>query len=93
MAVKAIPRKAPKPTVLRGFFASLNEKTKGVFLLTLNMEANTELPACVDKVKDHFPPFMGDSKAHRLVVGYSSWIRLGALPRESRLRTNAKGSN
>jgi hypothetical protein len=43
MAAKAKPRKAPKPTVLRDFFASLDEKTKGFLLLTLNMEANTEL--------------------------------------------------
>ena len=43
MAAKSKPRKAPKPTVLRDFFASLDEMTKGILLLTLNMEANTEL--------------------------------------------------
>ena len=43
MAAKSKPRTAPKPTVLRDFFASLNEKTKGLLLLTLNMEADTEL--------------------------------------------------
>ena len=39
----AKPRKAPKPTVLRDFFASLDEKTKGLLLLTLNLESNSEL--------------------------------------------------
>ena len=43
MAAKSKPRIAPKPTVLRDFFAALDEKTKGILLLTLNMEANTEL--------------------------------------------------
>jgi hypothetical protein len=39
----AKPRKAPKPTVLRDFFGSLDEKTKGLLLLTLNLEADSEL--------------------------------------------------
>jgi len=37
------PRKAPKPTVLRDFFGSLDDKTKGLLLLTLNLETNSEL--------------------------------------------------
>jgi hypothetical protein len=40
----AKPRKAPKPTVLRDFFGSLDDKTKGLLLLTLNLESNSELP-------------------------------------------------
>ncbi len=43
MPAKTKPQKAPKPTVLRDFFASLDEKTKGLLLLTLNMEASSEL--------------------------------------------------
>lgn len=43
MPAKSKPRKAPKPTVLRDFFASLDDKTKGLLLLTLNMETDTEL--------------------------------------------------
>ena len=42
MAAKSKSRQAPKPTVLRDFFASLDGKTKGLLLLTLNMEADTE---------------------------------------------------
>jgi hypothetical protein len=41
----AKPRKAPKPTVLRDFFGSLEDKTKGLLLLTLNLEADSEVPA------------------------------------------------
>lgn len=37
-------QKAPKPTVLRDFFASLDDKTKGLLLLSLNMEAAADLP-------------------------------------------------
>ena len=37
------PRKAPKPTVLRDFFGSLDDKTRGLLLLTLNLEADSEL--------------------------------------------------
>jgi len=56
MPAKSKPRKAPKPTVLRDFFASLDEKTKGLLLLTLNMEANTELsqPVKQDKLEAEF---------------------------------------
>ncbi len=43
MSAKTKPRKAPKPTVLRDFFGSLDEKTKNLLLLSLNMEANSEL--------------------------------------------------
>jgi hypothetical protein len=43
MSAKAKPRIAPKPTVLRDFFASLDEKTKGLLLLSLNMEAAADL--------------------------------------------------
>lgn len=43
MPAKSKPRKAPKPTVLRDFFGSLDDKTKSLLLLTLNMEANTDL--------------------------------------------------
>ena len=43
MPAKSKLRKAPKPTVLRDFFGSLDEKTKGLLLLSLNLEANTEL--------------------------------------------------
>ena len=43
MPAKSKPRKAPKPTVLRDFFASLDDKTKGLLLLTLNLETDTEL--------------------------------------------------
>ncbi len=43
MPAKPKPRKAPKPTVLRDFFGSLDESTKNLLLLSLNMEANTEL--------------------------------------------------
>ena len=43
MSAKAKPRNAPKPTVLRDFFASLDEKTKGLLLLSLNMQAATDL--------------------------------------------------
>jgi hypothetical protein len=52
----AKPRKAPKPTVLRDFFASLDDKTKGLLLLTLNMEADTELSQRVkqDKLEAEF---------------------------------------
>lgn len=39
----AKPRKAPKPTVLRDFFGSLDDKTRGLLLLTLNLEADSEL--------------------------------------------------
>ncbi len=39
----AKPRKEPKPTVLRDFFGSLDDKTKGLLLLTLNLEADSEL--------------------------------------------------
>jgi 16S rRNA U516 pseudouridylate synthase RsuA-like enzyme len=39
----AKPRKAPKPTVLREFFGSLDDKTRGLLLLTLNLETNSEL--------------------------------------------------
>jgi hypothetical protein len=42
MPPKSKPRKVPKPTVLRDFFASLDEKTKGLLLLSLNLEANSE---------------------------------------------------
>jgi hypothetical protein len=51
MSAKSKPRKAPKPTVLRDFFASLDEKTKGLLLLTLNMEADTELSQRVKQDK------------------------------------------
>jgi hypothetical protein len=56
MSTKSKPRKAPKPTVLRDFFASLDEKTKGLLLLTLNMEADTELSQRVkqDKLEAEF---------------------------------------
>jgi hypothetical protein len=56
MSAKSKPRKAPKPTVLRDFFASLDEKTKGLLLLTLNMEADTELSQRVkqDKLEAEF---------------------------------------
>lgn len=40
----AKPRKAPRPTVLRDFFGSLDDKTKSLLLLTLNLEADSELP-------------------------------------------------
>jgi hypothetical protein len=43
MPAKSKPRKAPKPTVLRDFFASLDDKTKGLLLLTLNLETDTDL--------------------------------------------------
>ncbi|MCX6880190.1 MAG: hypothetical protein NTW21_41260 [Verrucomicrobia bacterium] len=45
MPAKTKPRKAPKPTVLRDFFASLDEKTKGLLLLALNMEATRQIVA------------------------------------------------
>ena len=44
MPAKSKVRKAPKPTVLRDFFGSLDAKTKDLLLLTLNLEANSELP-------------------------------------------------
>ncbi len=43
MPAKTKLRKAPKPTVLREFFTSLDETTKGVLLLALNMEATNGL--------------------------------------------------
>lgn len=56
MPAKSKPRKAPKPTVLRDFFASLDDKTKGLLLLTLNMEADTDLSQRVkqDKLEAEF---------------------------------------
>lgn len=42
MPAKSKLRKAPKPTVLRDFFGSLDDKTKGLLLLTLNLEADSE---------------------------------------------------
>lgn len=56
MPAKSKPRKAPKPTVLRDFFASLDDKTKGLLLLTLNMEADTDLSPRVkqDKLEAEF---------------------------------------
>jgi hypothetical protein len=45
MPAKSKPRKAPKPTVLRDFFSSLDDKTKGLLLLSLNLEADIELTA------------------------------------------------
>lgn len=43
MPARAKSRKIPKPTVLRDFFATLDERTKNLLLLSLNMEANTDL--------------------------------------------------
>jgi len=43
MASKPRLKSAPKPTVLRDFFASLDDKTQGLLLLTLNLEADSEL--------------------------------------------------
>jgi hypothetical protein len=37
-------RKPPKPTVLRDFFGGLDEKTRNLLILTLNLEANSEIP-------------------------------------------------
>ena len=39
MPAKSKVQKAPKPTVLRDFFESLDDKTNGPLLLTLNLEA------------------------------------------------------
>lgn len=41
--MSAKSKKAPKPTVLRDFFASLDEKTKGLLLLALNVESAADL--------------------------------------------------
>ena len=43
MPAKQKPRKAPKPTVLRDFSSSLDEQTKGLLLLSLNLEAGNDL--------------------------------------------------
>lgn len=43
MPAKSKLLKAPKPKVLRDFFGSLDEKTKNLLLLSLNLESNTEL--------------------------------------------------
>ncbi|MCB1129925.1 MAG: hypothetical protein KDN05_02275 [Verrucomicrobiae bacterium] len=36
-------RKIPKPTVLLEFFGGLDEPTRNMLLLSLNLEANTEM--------------------------------------------------
>lgn len=43
MPARSNPRKAPNPTVLRDFFGSLDEKSKNLLLLSLNLESNQEL--------------------------------------------------
>ena len=43
MASKLRLKSPPKPTILRDFFASLDDKSKGLLLLTLNLEADSEL--------------------------------------------------
>jgi hypothetical protein len=37
------PRKTPKPTVLRDFFSDLDDSTREMLLLALNMEADSGL--------------------------------------------------
>jgi hypothetical protein len=43
MPPKAKSRKVPKPTVLRDFFSSLDDPTREMLLLALNMEADAGL--------------------------------------------------
>ncbi len=40
--MSAKTRKSPKPTVLRDFFNSLDEGTKGLLLLAMNLETGPE---------------------------------------------------
>jgi len=43
MAAKSKSRNSPKPTVLRDFFSSLDDKSKNLLLLCLNLESHLEL--------------------------------------------------
>lgn len=40
--MSAKPRKTPKPKILIDFFGLLDNKTKGLLLLILNLEANSQ---------------------------------------------------
>ena len=54
MASKLRLKSAPKPTVLRDFFGSLDDKTQGLLLLTLNLEAASELSAQLPRETHYF---------------------------------------
>lgn len=43
MSARPKTRGIPKPTVLRDFFATLDEQSKNLLLLSLNLEASTDL--------------------------------------------------
>lgn len=43
MSARPKSARIPKPTVLRDFFATLDEQSKNLLLLALNLEASTEL--------------------------------------------------
>lgn len=43
MPAKSKDHKAPKPTVFRDFFGSLDENSKNLLLLSLNLESNPEI--------------------------------------------------